>query len=276
MSDTFISAETTLSVHRSGSGLPVIFLHPTPLDHRYWLPLVAALSGIHAIVPDLRGHGASGLGNLPVGGFPLVPDAPVLSMHQLAQDTLALMDHLGLRNAVFAGCSIGGYALMELWRIAPQRIRGLAIVCSKPQPDADANRRKRAENIALARAGGLAAILDANAQTLIGATARARSPQIVPELRAHMTVSAEAFAAIQAGLATRPDSVPTVSTITAPILAIAGAEDPGITPDEMRAFQAAPGGCDFHLLPDAGHFAAYEHPAAVAALFTPWLAQFQP
>jgi pimeloyl-ACP methyl ester carboxylesterase len=86
-----------------------------------------------------------------------------------------------------------------------------------------------------------------------------------------MTLTPEAVVAVQAGLATRPDSVPTVSTITAPIFAICGGEDPGITPAEMRVFQAAPGGCEFHLLPDAGHYAAYEQPAKVAALLAEWL-----
>ncbi|MGB6975012.1 MAG: alpha/beta fold hydrolase [Terracidiphilus sp.] len=276
MSDVFVSGGATLSCHDSGSGLPVIFLHPTPLDHRYWLPLIHALPGIRAVAPDFRGHGASELGSdLPVGGFSLAPDAPVLTMARLAEDTLALMNHLDLQSAVFSGCSIGGYVLMELWRQAPERIRGLAIVCSKPQPDADANRQKRAATIAQARKGELAAIFDGNAETLIGATARARTPQMVPELRSHMTLTAEALVAVQAGLATRPDSLSTVATITVPILAIAGGEDSGITPGEMRAFLAAPGGCDFHLLPDAGHFAAYEQPSTVSALFAPWLRQFQ-
>jgi 3-oxoadipate enol-lactonase len=40
-------------------------------------------------------------------------------------------------------------------------------------------------------------------------------------------------------------------------------------------FEAAAGGCEFHLLPDAGHFAAYEQPAKVAAIMAPWLAQFE-
>jgi pimeloyl-ACP methyl ester carboxylesterase len=42
----------------------------------------------------------------------------------------------------------------------------------------------------------------------------------------------------------------------------------------MQVFQSAPGGCQFHLLPDAGHFAAYEQPEAVAALLSDWLKQF--
>jgi pimeloyl-ACP methyl ester carboxylesterase len=44
----------------------------------------------------------------------------------------------------------------------------------------------------------------------------------------------------------------------------------------MEAFRHAPGGCTFHTLPVAGHFAAYEQPRTVAALMTPWLRQFTP
>ena len=90
-------------------------------------------------------------------------------------------------EAVFAGCSIGGYVMLELWRRAPLRMRGLAIVCSKPQPDAEANLAKRVETIAKVRREGTAGVFDGNAQTLIGASARKQRPEIVQELRARMT-----------------------------------------------------------------------------------------
>jgi 3-oxoadipate enol-lactonase len=275
MSDSYKSNGARLSYCDIGLRVPVVFLHPTPLDHQYWIPLVEQLPGVRAILPDLRGHGESELGrDLPAGGFSRAPDAPVLSMDRLATDTLALLDHLKLPAAVFAGCSIGGYVLLELWRRAPRRVRGMAIVCSKAQPDAETNLARRVETIAKARKEGTAGIFDGNAQTLIGATSRARRPEIVAELRARMTLTPDALVAVQAGLATRPDSVPIIGGIDAPILAICGGEDPGITLDEMQAFQAAPGGCEFHLLPDAGHFAAYEQPEKVASLMRPWLLQF--
>jgi pimeloyl-ACP methyl ester carboxylesterase len=163
--------------------------------------------------------------------------------------------------------------LLEIWRRAPERASGLTFLCSKPQPDADANLTRRAATIAQALAGGSADLFDGMAQSLIGATAKERHPEIVAQLRARMTLTPEALAAVQAGLATRPDSVPTVSTIDVPVLAIAGGEDPGVTPAEMEAFNAAPGGCEFHLLPDAGHFAAYEQPQKVATLLAEWLRQ---
>jgi pimeloyl-ACP methyl ester carboxylesterase len=276
MSSSSNASFQLLSFSQSGSGLPVVFLHPTPLDREYWRPLVSLLPGVRAILPDLRGHGLTPLGfGLPVGGFALVPDAPVLTMQQLAADVLALLDQLGIEKAVFAGCSIGGYVLLELWRQAPERILGLAFVCSKPQPDAVANAGKRAVTIAQARSGGSAALFDGMVQTLTGATARRQRPAIANELRARMTISPEALVAVQAGLATRPDSVPDVATIRVPVLAIAGGEDPGVTAAEMQVFNDAPGGCAFHLLADAGHFAAYEQPEQVAALFRSWLGQFE-
>ena len=143
MDGIYISDGAKLAYGDSGAGMPVVFLHPTPLDHDFWRPLREDLAGLRAIVPDLRGHGGSELGVLPVGGFAAVPDAPVLTMKQLAADVLALLDHLKVETAVLVGCSIGGYVLLELWRQAPERISGLAFICSKAQPDAAANLARR-------------------------------------------------------------------------------------------------------------------------------------
>lgn len=278
---SYESGGARLSYFDIGSGTPVVFLHPTPLDHDYWRPLVGELhrlpSGeqVRAIIPDLRGHGGSELGaSLPRAGFERVPDAAVLSMHQLATDVLALLDHLHVPAAVFVGCSIGGYVLLELWRQARERMRGLAFICSKPQPDAEPALIKRAANIAIARETGVGALFDGMANLLIGQSSRTRRPEMVAECRARMTLTSEAFVAVQAGLAARPDSLPTVQTMHNPVLAIAGGEDNAIAPADMEAFRAAPGGCEYHLLPDAGHFAAYEQPQIVAGILAGWLRQF--
>ncbi len=276
MSGKTVSGGARLSFSDTGAGLPVVLLHPTPLDRDYWRPLTRELAGIRAIVPDLRGHGLSELGtSLPCGGFARVPSAPVLTMEQLAADTLALLDHLSVSKAVFGGCSIGGYVLLELWRRAPQRMLGMVFVCSKPQPDTEASLAKRVETIAQARAEGVAALFDGMAENTVAPSVRRERPEIVAEVRAQMTLTPEAVVAVQAGLAARPDSVPTVATIRVPVLAIAGAEDSSITAADMEAFRAAPGGCEFHVLAGAGHYAAYEQPKKAAALLAPWLRQFE-
>jgi len=271
----YVSGGARLSYSDAGQGLPVVLLHPTPLDREYWRPLTRELAGIRAIVPDLRGHGSSELGSkLPAGAFTRLPAAPVLTMSQLAADILALLDHLKISKAVFGGCSIGGYVMLELWRRAPLRMRGMMFVCSKPQPDSEANLTKRMETIARARADGVDALFDGMAQNMVAPSVRGERPEVVTEVRAQMTFTVDALVAVQAGLAARPDSVSTVATIRAPVLAIAGAEDSNVTAADMEAFRAAPGGCELHVLPCAGHYAAYERPRKVAALMAPWLRQF--
>lgn len=272
MNTMYESNGTRLSYSDKRVGLPVIFLHPTPFNSTFWGPLVAELEGVRAIAPDLRGHGESELGtNLPAGAFARAPDAPALTMTQLASDVLALLDSLQLERAVFAGCSIGGYVLLELWRRAPERVKAMAFLCSKPQPDAEANLVRRAATIAQVRAGKFAALLDGMAQTLVGATAVANRPEIVDELRSLIKISPEALIAVQAGLAVRPDSLQTVRSITVPLLAMAGGEDGSVTAAEMAAFCSAQGRCTYSVLADAGHTAAYEQPSAVAGILTRWL-----
>ena len=91
MSEYYHSGGARLGFSDIGSGVPVVFLHPTPIDREFWRPLRRHLSHVRAIVPDFRGHGVSELGtDLPVGGFSRVPDAPVLTMVQLGSDILAL------------------------------------------------------------------------------------------------------------------------------------------------------------------------------------------
>jgi pimeloyl-ACP methyl ester carboxylesterase len=112
-------------------------------------------------------------------------------------------------------------------------------------------------------------------KSLTGKTALELNPGIVDELSSQVMLTPVAVVAVQAGLAMRPDSMPTVATINVPVLAIAGGEDTGVTAADMEAFHAAPGGCEYHLLPNAGHFSAYEQPRKVAALMAAWLRQFE-
>ena len=256
-------------------GPPIVFLGPTPFDMGFWTPMILPLrekvGDYRQIFVDMRGHGGSELGtNLPVGGFARVPDAPVLSISQLARDVIEVAS-TQLQSAVFVGCSIGGYVALEIWRTRPEIVKALAFICSKAQADSETDLARRAGIIARARAGETSMLLDGMAQTLLGATAREQRPHLVPEVRNRMVITPEALVAVQAGLATRQDSMPTVATIDVPVLAIAGGEDLSAKPTDVEAFKAAPGGCEFHVIPDAGHLAAYEKPEEVLVIFGEWL-----
>jgi len=65
-----------------GSGPPVVLLHPFPANHEFWRPVSQALvSRYRLILPDLRGHGESGVG-----------DGPAL-MEKHAEDIARILDH---------------------------------------------------------------------------------------------------------------------------------------------------------------------------------------
>src|SRR5215472_3084977 len=84
----------------SGDGPPVVLLHPFPVHHEFWLPVIPFLASRYRLVmPDLRGHGKSGLGEGPA------------SMQKHAEDIANVMTDAGADRAPLIGVSIGGYAI---------------------------------------------------------------------------------------------------------------------------------------------------------------------
>ena len=256
----YTSDGTQLFYTTLGDGHPVVLLHPTPVDHRFWLPVANLFSSKYRLIlPDLRGHGRSETGDGPV------------TVQKLAADAARLLDHLSLNKALFAGCSIGGYTLYEIWRQTPDRVEAFAFCSSKPQADNDAARAKREENIAKIRTHGTADFVESMLASLIGPTARRRWPQKVAEAREMMQqLTPNAVIAIQQGLAARPDSVATARTLRVPCCIVAAGEDGGSTPADMRllAEQIRNGGygAEYNEIPDAGHYAPFEQPELVARI----------
>jgi 3-oxoadipate enol-lactonase len=261
----YASGDARLSYQIFGSGPDVVLLHPTPVHHGFWLPIALPLSESYRVtLPDLRGHGQSEAGQ------------GVIDVCRLGEDIERLLDAARVEAALFAGCSIGSYTLYELWRRIPDRVRGLALCCGKPQPDTALNRTKRAEDIEKIKLGGISEFFDRMVRTLVGPTSQESHPARSVQLRAMMTATTpEAVIAVQQGLAQRPDSVPAIPTITVPVLALAGAEDPGSTPEEMAVIHDLLPASEWHVLPDAGHYAPYEQPETVGRLLGEFFARLE-
>jgi 3-oxoadipate enol-lactonase len=245
-----------------GSGPELLLLHPTPVDHRFWLPIALDLSKCYRVImPDLRGHGRSEPGSEPI------------SMGRLAEDTESLLDELDVESAFFAGSSIGGYVLYELWRRIPDRIMALAFCCAKPQADSEGNRTKRRSTIETVSREGTAGFFDQMTTNMVSHDFQRRERQKTAELRAMMTgMSAESVIAVQQALMDRPDSIPTLNTISVPVLALAAAEDQASTPDEMRAIKEALPASDYRLLSNTGHYAPFEKPREVGEILAKFFA----
>jgi 3-oxoadipate enol-lactonase len=243
-----------------GEGQDVILLHPTPVHHAFWFPVAEILAQRYRVImPDLRGHGQSEAGDGPI------------TVEKLGEDAERLMNELDISNALFAGCSIGGYTLYELWRRMPQRILALAFCCCKPQSDTEANRAMRQNWINDIQLHGTGDFIEQMLNSLIGPTTRRRLPQKVGEAREMMqSILPSSVIAVQQGLAARPDSVATAKTIRVPSCVVAAAEDSGSTVEDMKllaeTIRNGGYGADFHVLHDAGHYAPWEQPETVGPI----------
>lgn len=247
-----------------GSGPDVVLLHPTPLHHAFWLPMAEHLASRYRLtLVDLRGHGRSEAGAGPI------------TMSRLAEDVHAVLRASGIMHAAFIGCSIGGYLIYEYWRRFPAQVETMALICGKPQPDSFENRAKRIDLVrSLQQPGGLEKFFDYMATMAVAETAKRRNPGIVATARAMMKgMSLETVIAVQQGLMDRPDSVPTLRTITVPVCAVAGGEDLTNLPAEMRVIPDHVPDAKFHLLEDAGHYAPLEQPEVTGEIVREFLKQ---
>src|SRR5258708_16177111 len=108
---------------------------------------------------------------------------------------------------------------------------------------------------------------------LLGEPSRRSRPELVEgALRMMRKMSAENVAGVQRGMAARPDSVPTLKTITVPTLIITGDEDimTGIPEAELMK-QHVPGS-QMKIIDKAGHYSPWEQPDEVGRLVRQFLA----
>ncbi len=246
-----------------GAGLPLLLVHGFPLDHGMWASQIDAFSPrCRVIAPDLRGFGRS----------PATDDA--VAMDQFADDLAALLDALEVREpAVVCGLSMGGYIAFQFWRRHASRLRGL-ILCdtraAADSPEAAAARFGMAERIL--REGP--APLESMATRLFAETTHRERPEVVESVRRTiLAADPRGVAASLRGMAQRPDMTASLGRIRCPTLVLVGQCDALSPPTEMRAMAAAMPDSKFVEIPDAGHLAPLENPAAVNAAIDDFLAR---
>jgi pimeloyl-ACP methyl ester carboxylesterase len=245
-----------LSFERRGEGARdvVLLVHGFPLDHTQWAGQLQGLAGWTRLAPDLRGVGRSAAVGEPA------------SMAAYAADLIALLDRLGIGQAVCCGLSMGGYVLFELLRQRPDRVRALILCDTKAEADTPEGQRGRDELVSLARQAGSAAVVDRLLPKLLGATTRRDAPGLVESVRAMaLGMPVEGMVGALVAMRDRPDSTSLLPTIDVPALVIGGVEDEITPPAGMRALAARIPGATFVDVPRAGHLAPLEQPGQVNA-----------
>lgn len=122
-------ARVPTSASSQEGATPLIFANGWSCPDGYWAAIVPALErlGHTCVLPDTRGHGASGLPVVPNrGARNLTGDD--LSIPRFAADLVAVLDHSGIERAVVVGHSMGVQTALETYRAAPERVAALILV----------------------------------------------------------------------------------------------------------------------------------------------------
>jgi 3-oxoadipate enol-lactonase len=250
------SDDADISYEILGSGPPVVLLHPFPADHELWKPAAQALiSRYRVILPDLRGHGDSGIGAGPA----------VMQKH--AADIARVLDHEEIGRAPFVGVSIGGYVLFEFWRKYRARVEALILCNTKAQADTPEARAGRLQAAADVMERGTEPFFESMLPKLLGKTTYGTRPDLVDgALRMMRKMSPEDVAMVQRGMAERPDSVETLKTINVPTLIVTGDEDIFTGAAEAELMRQNVSNSQMKVIAKAGHYSPWEQPGEVGKL----------
>ncbi|WP_424190229.1 alpha/beta fold hydrolase [Actinokineospora sp. G85] len=195
------------------------------------------------------------------GGTPL-PDAEP-SLDAVAAEVVRLLDDRGVDRATLAGASLGGYVLMALLRLAPERVGGTLFTGTKATADTDEARAGREEMALRTEREGTGWLADTMLPTLLTTQD--------PELRQVIDSQPPATIAWYArAMAARPDSRETLRALDLDALVIHGAHDP-IMPATVAEDIAHLTNAPLHLIDGAAHLPAFETPRAFLDLVLPWL-----
>ncbi len=120
-----------LYYEEKGSGDPLLLIMGLAADSTAWMFQVPDFAKRYRTVTfDNRGVGRSAK-----------PPGPY-TIHLMADDAAALLDALDIRRAYVLGVSMGGMIAQELAIRHPERVRGLILACTFPEPDTDVERQR--------------------------------------------------------------------------------------------------------------------------------------
>jgi pimeloyl-ACP methyl ester carboxylesterase len=207
-----------------GTGEPLLLLHGFSGSSQDWKPLTTKWDNdFELIVPDLRGHGRSGMLSKP------------FRHQEAAADILALLDYLEIGACKGLGMSAGGNVLLHMATQQPERVKAMVLVSATPYFPAQARpiMREYADNLPAAQ------------REYLGRSHPGGDAQVNAIL-----ASTKAFADSHDDMNFTP---PYLATIQARTLIVQGDRDP-LYPVELSVEMAkAIPGSSLWIVPNGGH-----------------------
>ena len=251
-----------------GAANPLLVLLPSlGTTTAVWDGVVGALradartAGFRILRIDLPGHGAS-----PAAGSSL-------TIADLADGVLAVIDEAGGGGFHVAGVSLGGAVALELAVTRPDRVQGLVMSCSGSRIGTRASWAARAADV---RSAGTASLVTGSAGRWFGPgfLDRDASGRGAGTLAALVDVDDESYARCAEALGDF-DRTPDSARLDVPTLLLSGEHDTVTTPASMQDLADDIPGARHVVLPGASHLAVLEEPQVAAELIGELIAQSQ-
>lgn len=236
----------------AGAGVPVVLIHGAQGDQTMFSGLAPALATKYRVLTfDQRG---SGLSEKPHTEY---------SIAQLADDTAALMEHVGFAQAHIVGVSMGGMIALEFALRHPAKTRTLVLGCTTPGgPNAVRIGGDAFTNAYSTRAMSSEERGRALAETAFTKGYLEQHPEIVSgmiEARRQRPIDSVALES-RLKAAMRHDVFDRLAQIKCPTLVITGKGDALISWENSRLLAEKIASAEFVLLEPAGHCFWLEQP----------------
>ena len=250
----FVTVNTVTLHYRYSAPRPgrplLVFSNSLGTDARIWDAVVSELAADYGILTyDQRGHGLSDTGQSPA------------SMPDLAEDLVALMDHLGIVDAVLVGVSVGGMIAQQLAARRPDLVTAL-VLCDTAHRIGDASFWET--RIAAVRAAGITSIADAILERWFTPGYR-RSDNA--DYRAYRNMlcrqSPDGYADICRAIS-KTDLERSTAQLQLPVLCVVGDTDGSTPPALVKSLADLIPGAQYLVIDDAGHLPCIEQPRVLA------------
>jgi pimeloyl-ACP methyl ester carboxylesterase len=245
-----------------GPGDPVFLLHAFPLNGRMFEPQLEVLSEERRVVaPDYPGFGRT----------PRTPAQP--DVRYYAEGVRRLLDRLGIERVVLGGVSMGGYVAFGCLRLFPERVSGLILSNTRPEPDSEEMRENRKNMARRVAEEGVEVLIELQMERLLARDTLENDEAVVEKVRAMIFESSpNGVVAALGAMRDRPDSTPLLESIEVPTLVIGGEEDGISSPEVMGAMAEKIPNSRHVTLARAGHLSNLETPEGFNAALKEFLA----
>jgi len=245
----------------TGSGPPIIMGHSFLCSGAMWKPQLQPLTQRYQVINvDLRGHGRSGMVDQP------------FNLYDLIDDSLAVLDHLGIEQAVWAGLSIGGMIALRATLVAGERVSALILFDTHAGAETTFNKMKYQAMTTVAGMIGTTPLIPQISRMFFCQHTRKTNPKLIDEWKAKFSsVPLVSIRRTVAALKERDSVVARLGQIFQPALVIVGSDDQPLPPACSREIADKLPDATFKIIDRAGHLSNLEQPQAVTTIMLEFL-----